>query len=398
MLTQFSLLPLLNPQSSRLESVVEVKKTTLIDRLSFLSLVTPDVKSSKTSGVDSTSKGKGLSPYWNGFCQATSEWLSLPQKIDCADSDLILSHGWHSGAGVKFWFSTIQHLVQNEKWLKIYSPSSTSLAADYMDSGSIKSKSLKTLTYRVYPKGETKKIWMLRVHANRKVYNNAIAYLNQHQGKFAYCTVDKKTNQPVVKTSGKQAFRSFCKTLGEEIIPLWCRELGIAHGWDNALFEAYTSGKKTDRQPAQIGKGKNARLNPLAWLKLARFRSIRDQKQTLQFDPGDDKNGHLMIKASIGLEKPLWTGQDYCLINYDQAVEVTYNRGRWFVNMPVEMDVLSSKNGGKAIGLDPGLRCFLTGFDGNSFTELAKYDFGKIARLCQHLDKRAVKIWPLKRV
>jgi hypothetical protein len=89
MLTQFSLLPLLNPQSSRLESVVEVKKTTLIDRLSFLSLVTPDVKSSKTSGVDSTSKGKGLSPYWNGFCQATSEWLSLPQKIDCADSDLI---------------------------------------------------------------------------------------------------------------------------------------------------------------------------------------------------------------------------------------------------------------------------------------------------------------------
>ena len=126
-------------------------------------------------------------------------------------------------------------------------------------------------------------------------------------------------------------------------------------------------------------------------MKLARFRSIRDQKQTLQFDPGDDKNGHLMIKASIGLEKPLWTGQDYCLINYDQAVEVTYNRGRWFVNMPVEMDVLSSKNGGKAIGLDPGLRCFLTGFDGNSFTELAKYDFGKIARLCQYLDQMQSK-------
>lgn len=232
---------------------------------------------------------------------------------------------------------------------------------------------------------------MLRVHANRKVYNNAMAYLNQHQGKFAYCTVDKKTNQPVVKTSGKQAFRSFCKTSGEEIIPKWCKELGIAHGLDNALFEAYTAWSKTDRQPTQIGKGKNARLNPIAWLKLARFRSIRDPKQTLQFDPGDYKNGHLMIKASIGLEKPFWTGQDYCLINYDQAVEVTYNRGRWFVNMPVEMDVPSSKNGGKAIGLDPGLRCFITGFDGNSFTEFAKYDFGKIARLCQYLDKMQSK-------
>jgi putative transposase len=82
-----------------------------------------------------------------------------------------------------------------------------------MDSENTISQSLKTLKYRFYPKGETKKIWLLRIHANRKVYNNAIAYLNQHQGKFAYCTVNKKTNQPVVKTSGKQAFRSFCKTL-----------------------------------------------------------------------------------------------------------------------------------------------------------------------------------------
>lgn len=232
---------------------------------------------------------------------------------------------------------------------------------------------------------------MLRIHANRKVYNNAIAYLNQHQGKFTYYTVDRKTNQPVVKTSGKQAFRSFCKTLGHKIIPEWCKDLGIAHGLDNALFEAYTAWKKTDRQPAQIGKGKKAKPNPLAGLKLARFRSIRDQKQTIQFDPGDYKNGHLMINSSKGLKKPLWTGQDYCLIDYDKAVEVTYNKGRWFVNMPVEIDIPEPKNGGKTIALDPGLRCFLTGFDGNAFTEFGKYDFGKIARLCQHLDKMQSK-------
>ncbi|WP_333289311.1 transposase [Microcoleus sp. D2_18a_B4] len=248
------------------------------------------------------------------------------------------------------------------------------------------------MTYRVYPKGETKRIWMLRIHANRKVYNNAIAYLNQHQGKFTYYTVDTKTNQPVLTTSGKQAFRSFCKTLDSQIIPEWCKELGIAHGLDNALFEAYTAWKKTDKQPAQIGKGKKAKINPLVGLKLARFRSIRSQKQTIQFAPGDYKNGHLMTNSSKGLEKPLWTGQDFCLINYDRAVEVTYNKGRWFVNMPVEMDVPESKNGGKTIALDPGLRCFLTGFDGNSFTEFGKHDFGKIARLCQHLDKMQSKL------
>lgn len=384
---QLSIFPLLNQQSSKPELAVEVKKPTFQDKFSFLSLVTPDVKSSKTSVAVLTSKEKVLSPYWNVFTQATSAWLSLPQKIDCVDSASILSHGSQRAAGVKFWFSTIQHSVQNEKWLKIYSQSFTSSVIDCTDLESTKNKSLKTLTYRVYPKGETKKIWMLRIHANRKVYNNAIAYLNQHQGKFAYYTVDKKTNQPVVKTSGKQAFRSFCKTLGNEIIPEWCKELGIAHGLDNALFEAYTAWKKTDRQPAQLGKGKKAKLNPLVGLRLARFRSIRDQKQTIQFDPGDYKNGQIMINASKGLEKPLWTGQDFCLINYDKAIEVTYNKGRWFVSMPIEVEIPEPKNGGKTIALDPGLRCFLTGFDGNYFTEFGKYDFGKIARLCQHLDK-----------
>ncbi len=390
--TQLSIFHLLNQPSSTPELAVEVKKPTFSDRLTFFCLATPDVKLSKTSGVASISKEKVLLPYWNKFTQVTSEWLSLPQKIDCVGSDSILSHGWRSGAGARFWFSTIVHLVQNARWLKIYSPLSTATVADCTDSESIKSKSLKTLTYRVYPKGETKKVWMLRIHANRKVYNNAIAYLNQNQGKFTYYTVDKKTNQPVLKTSGQQAFRSFCKTLGCEIIPEWCKELGIAHGLDNALFEAYTAWKKTDKQPAQLGKGKNAKPHPLVGLKLARFRSMRAQKQTIQFDPGDYKSGHLMANASKNLEKPLWTGQDYCLINYDKAVEVTYNKGRWFVNMPVEIDIPEPKNGGKAIAIDPGLRCFLTGFDGNSFAEFGKYDFGKIARLCQHLDQMQSKL------
>jgi putative transposase len=261
--TQLSIFHLLNQPSSTPELAVEVKKPTFQDRLSFLSLVTPDVKLSQTSAADLTSKGKVLSPYWNEFTQAISEWLSLPQKIDYVDSASILSHGSRSAAGVKFWFSTIQHLAQKEKWLKIYSPSSRSSVVDCTDLENTKSKSLKTLTYRVYPKKETKKTWMLRIHANRKVYNNAIAYLNQHQGKFTYHTVDKKTNQPVIKTSGKQAFRSFCKTLASEIIPEWCSYLGIAHGLDNAIFEAYTAWKKTDKNPAQIGRGKPAKSHPL---------------------------------------------------------------------------------------------------------------------------------------
>jgi len=209
------------------------------------------------------------------------------------------------------------------------------------------------------------------------VYNNAIAYLNKHQS-FEYYNLKGK------RTGGKTGFRSFCKTLGEEIIPKWCKELKIAHALDNALFEAYMAWNKTKRQEKFIGQGKEKKVNPLSGLKIARFRSIRDQKQTIQFDPTDYKDGHFM--ASVGLEKAEYWGQDYCLINYDSATELTYNKGRWYANFPIDAEPEISDKGNKIIALDPGLRCFLTGFDGNNFTEFANGDFARIAKLCQHLD------------
>lgn len=370
----------INPQSFTLEFPAILKNLTLTDKYSFLSLSTPVVKSSKISAQDSASKEKVCLPYWNEFCQAMSEWLLLPIKTDFVDSGLILSHGWQSAPTVKFWFSTTMFLAQKERCLKMFLPSFTSLVADSMDSESTNKKLKKTLSYRVYPKGETKKVWMQRIHAYRQVYNKAIAYLNKHQG-FVYI------NTKGEKTTGKKAFRSFCKTLSEGIIPAWCKELGIAHALDNALFEAYTAWSKTKRQDKFIVQGKNKKLNPCGGKKIARFRSIRDKNQTIQFDPLDYRDGHSKPKASRGLEKAEFWGQDYCLINYDSATELTYNKGRWFANFPVDVEVKNTLRQQRIIALDPGLRTFLTGFDGNNFTEFASGDFGRIAKLCNHLDK-----------
>jgi putative transposase len=220
---------------------------------------------------------------------------------------------------------------------------------------------------------------MLRIHANRKVFNNAIAYLNKHQG-FVY--INTKGEK---KTGGKKEFRSFCKTLGEEIIPKWCKELNIAHALDNALFEAYIAWKNTAKQPKFIGEGKNKKTNPMSGQKIAKFRSIRDKNQTIQFDPNDYKNGHWM--GSKGLEKAEFWGQDYCLINYNNATELTYNKGRWFANFPIDIEVEVKNKEQKAIALDPGLKTLITGFDGQYFKEFASGDFAKIAKLCYHLDQ-----------
>ena len=40
----------------------------------------------------------------------------------------------------------------------------------------------------------------------------------------------------------------------------------------------------------------------------------------------------------------------------------------------------------RIIALDPGVRCFQTGFDGHRFLEFGQGDMGRITRLCQHLD------------
>ncbi|MFB2983526.1 hypothetical protein [Microseira sp. BLCC-F43] len=151
------------------------------DLLSFLSLVTRAAKLSEMSAVDSNSKKKVCLPYWNEFCQATSEWLSLPTHTDFVDLGETIIHGLQTTAGVKLCFSRTRYLAQSEKCLKMFLPSSMSSPVSVKESESTNKKLKKTLTYRVYPKGETLKVWMLRIHACRKVYNNAITYLNKHQ-------------------------------------------------------------------------------------------------------------------------------------------------------------------------------------------------------------------------
>lgn len=41
----------------------------------------------------------------------------------------------------------------------------------------------------------------------------------------------------------------------------------------------------------------------------------------------------------------------------------------------------------KVIALDPGVRTFLTGYDGETVLEIGKGDIERIVRLCFHLDK-----------
>lgn len=224
----------------------------------------------------------------------------------------------------------------------------------------------------MYPSKELEVIWKKWVAAVRKVYNISIAYLNSNQG---YEKVGKK--------GGKMGFRTMLKASG--LIPKWCLDLNVSKILDNASMEAYTAWSETARNPSTIGKDKDKKPHPQAGLKIAKFRSIRDQKLTIQFDPTAFKCGHWMVSTTKHLPKPEFKGQDFCLLT-DGSTELTYNKGRWFAHFPVELKY-DARVTNKVIALDPGIRTFMTCFDGSDFLEFGNGDFNKIAKLCSHLDK-----------
>ena len=247
-----------------------------------------------------------------------------------------------------------------------------SLAADSKDLENIKSKSLKTVSYRVYPEKKLEFIWKKWVAAVRKVYNISIAYLNENQ-----------SFKKVANKGGKMGFRTTLKA--SNLIPQWCLDLCVSKILDNASMEAYKAWSETAKNPKNIGQGKNKKPHPQAGLKIAKFRSIRDQKLTIQFDPTAYKNGRWMISTTKHLPKPDFQGQNFCILT-DGATELTYNKKRWFAHFPVEFEQkIHTTN--KIIALDPGVRTFMTGFDGSEFLEFGNGDFNRIAKLCSHLDK-----------
>ena len=79
-----------NPNQLQLFATAEYpaqsKEMTLNDKLRICEASTPPQKLSETSEVVSTSKEKGLEPYWNGLCEVISSKLLLPIGIDSPDS------------------------------------------------------------------------------------------------------------------------------------------------------------------------------------------------------------------------------------------------------------------------------------------------------------------------
>ena len=322
--------------SSTPESVLALKNPTLTAKLNICK---PDIQTEKSSQKlegDLTSNARKCLPYWDESCQEISSALWSLTKTDWQGSDLTCFDGCANKTGANSWFSTNQVSLLTKKWLRTSSPSFTVSAQGFTDSASTR---LRCRKIRIYPSVELNKVWRKWLGACRYCFNQAIAYQRQ--------------NKPV----GKLKLRNI---IMQSDLPEWVKQTPC-HIRQNAIFDAHRA-YSASRE--------------------AKFRSCRDAQQTIKFNDCNFSSGcwypKLTKRLSFISSEPL---PQTC----PSATQLTFYRGRWFAIMPEEMPVKRKDSYG-VIALDPGVRTFLTGFDGSRFIEFGSGDIGRITRVCQHLD------------
>jgi putative transposase len=213
----------------------------------------------------------------------------------------------------------------------------TSSVAGSTDSENI---SLQSRKIRIYPTPELEKVWKKWLAASRYCFNQAIAMQRQSTTRF-----------------GKLKLRN---QVMQSDLPQWVKETPC-HIRQNAIFDAHQ---------AYIAS------------RDAKFRSIRNPRQTIKFNQSNFTKGTWYSKLTKTLQ---FKASEAIPRQCDYGTQLVYRRGKWFAVFP-EPVIKSHTDSRKIIALDPGVRTFLTGYDGDKVIEIGNGDIGRIVRLCQHLD------------
>ncbi|WP_197285365.1 MULTISPECIES: RNA-guided endonuclease TnpB family protein [Planktothricoides] len=209
--------------------------------------------------------------------------------------------------------------------------------------------SLQSKNIRIYPSPELEKIWKKWRAACRYCFNQAIAMQRQSTTR-----ISKLKLRNLVMQSD---------------LPQWVKETPC-HIRQNAIFDAHQA----------ISASCDAK-----------FRSIRDPRQTIKFNNSNFTKGTWYSQLTKTLK---FKASEPIPEQWDYGTQLTYRRGKWFAVFP-EPVIKSHTSSRKIIALDPGVRTFLTGYDGDRVIEIGNGDMGRIVRLCQHeydLISRSTKV------
>lgn len=222
-----------------------------------------------------------------------------------------------------------------------------------MDSGNT---SLKSKKIRVYPETELKMTWRKWLAASRYCYNAGMAIL-------------RDTYLEGLKLPGAYDLRK--------------RVMSNIPEWVNSTPYNLRSAAVLDAHAAFKNTPKEHKLTP-------KFRSCRKPVLSFKLQSQNWRGGTTYpthkTESGIKLRELKVNASEEIPEAIESDFNVILDRGRWFITYTVEEERLSNHHQ-QAIALDPGVRTFLTGFDGNKVIELGNGSIDRIVKLCKRLDR-----------
>lgn len=179
------------------ESLPLIKRPIWNVKFNFFNNSTPTISSSPTSDQDSIGIEKEYKPFWTHLSKELSEKLWSPTKTDCVDSDMTCYHGCSKSLTAKSWFSTqLQTPRRKSNSPKTSCPLSTTLQQKIMECAVPKTEKreiLKARKIKLYPSTQEKQTLNQWFGAARWTYNQCVQAFRE---KAKDETLDKKTLRP----------------------------------------------------------------------------------------------------------------------------------------------------------------------------------------------------------
>ena len=143
-----------------------------------------------------------------------------------------------------------------------------------------------------------------------------------------------------------------------------CRAVSRCKRANAELAQAKARGERLDEPFAEVG-----------------FRSRKHPKQGC-YIPKTAVTGHGVYHTILGnlhMAEPL--PEDH------RDNRMTLHNGQYHLSVPFKAERRESETQARVVALDPGVRAFLTWFSETDAGQIGKHDFGRIQRLCHHLDQ-----------
>ena len=302
---------------------------------------------------------KDTSPYWNDFTKKISALLWLPAETSAQDSDTSLANKPATETEKKSWFSIKTTQAASPKLPSIFSPASIRTLSDCTDSIATKKRSRKI---RVYPDAEQRKTINRWFAAARWSYNQTIEILRQPDTTANW----KKIKTPIIRDVPKRYLPAPYQVRSIAVRDA-CKAVSNAKIFNAQLKKDQAKGLRLEESFSEPG-----------------FRSRKHPHQNC-FIPAKAlfaRGVYPKLLGNLKMAEPI--PQQY------GDTRLNLHNGRYHVcpSLPFQEETESKEKRGydRVAAMDPGIRTFITWFSENSAGHIAPGAFGRIQRLCQHLD------------